>query len=241
MAIEQPGLLLAPYGGYRPLNTWTLALDHVVYGTARVPGGVLCAAADRAWHVLRLAPYRCDQSAARVGGVLRADTAAPEGVHLRAARARRAPPCWSARCRGVALAQRRHGGRTRLLRPPVRAGAAGGVDDLALHLHAAGRVPDRGRRGGGRVVYRNGLRRGRVHRFAAAGGDARRRDRGVASGRAQPAGAPPAPPRPPRSLSRPPGGGPSRSLQSRATIARRVSCRRSTGARSCSYSHSHSH
>ena len=34
MAIEQPGLLLAPYGGYRPLNTWTLALDHVLYGTA---------------------------------------------------------------------------------------------------------------------------------------------------------------------------------------------------------------
>ena len=45
----------------------------------------------------------------------------------------------------------------------------------------------------------------------------------------------------PSGLSGRAGGGPSRSLQSRATIARRVSCRRSTGARSCSYSHSHSH
>ena len=37
MALEQPSLLLAPYGGYRPLNTWTLALDHLLYGT--VPWG----------------------------------------------------------------------------------------------------------------------------------------------------------------------------------------------------------
>ena len=34
MAIEQPSLLLAPHGGYRPLNTWTMTLDHLLYGTA---------------------------------------------------------------------------------------------------------------------------------------------------------------------------------------------------------------
>jgi hypothetical protein len=33
MALEQPGLLLAPHGGYRPLNTWTMSLDHLLYGT----------------------------------------------------------------------------------------------------------------------------------------------------------------------------------------------------------------
>lgn len=34
MALERPALLLAPYGGYRPLNTWTMALDHALYGAA---------------------------------------------------------------------------------------------------------------------------------------------------------------------------------------------------------------
>jgi hypothetical protein len=34
MALERPGLLLAPHGGYRPLNTWTMAVDHLLYGTA---------------------------------------------------------------------------------------------------------------------------------------------------------------------------------------------------------------
>lgn len=33
-AIERPRLLLTPYGGVRLLNTWTLALDHLLFGTA---------------------------------------------------------------------------------------------------------------------------------------------------------------------------------------------------------------
>jgi hypothetical protein len=34
MALERPWLLLGAYGGYRPANTWTLALDQLLFGTA---------------------------------------------------------------------------------------------------------------------------------------------------------------------------------------------------------------
>jgi hypothetical protein len=33
MALEEPSLLLAPGGGYRPVNTWTLSLNHLLFGT----------------------------------------------------------------------------------------------------------------------------------------------------------------------------------------------------------------
>lgn len=33
MALDDPHLLLAAHGGYRPVNTWTLALDHLLFGT----------------------------------------------------------------------------------------------------------------------------------------------------------------------------------------------------------------
>jgi hypothetical protein len=33
MALQDPALLLDGYGGFRPLNTWTLAFDHLIWGT----------------------------------------------------------------------------------------------------------------------------------------------------------------------------------------------------------------
>jgi hypothetical protein len=33
MALDKPSLLLAPGGGYRPVNTWTLSLNHLLFGT----------------------------------------------------------------------------------------------------------------------------------------------------------------------------------------------------------------
>lgn len=33
-AVERPALLLAPYGGYRPVTTWLLAADYLLHGTA---------------------------------------------------------------------------------------------------------------------------------------------------------------------------------------------------------------
>jgi hypothetical protein len=35
MALREPRLLLSAYGGYRPVNTWTLAADHLVHGHDR--------------------------------------------------------------------------------------------------------------------------------------------------------------------------------------------------------------
>lgn len=33
MALKEPRLLMAAHGGYRPANTWTLSIDHLIFGT----------------------------------------------------------------------------------------------------------------------------------------------------------------------------------------------------------------